>query len=554
MDTRRVLRLLGRLYDEILRQSITLVTAVSICMLSVSVLIRVLESSRNDDLRLGYVRYPDKDGEEGRGGEEPVMLMSSFANAFSFLSVIMIVNCTLVLLYKGGHYRIIQAWLMGGSAILLFATGYYYGGRLLFYFNVSVDHMSWSFVTWNVGMAGIAALYFDGPYLMQQGYLVYTSVLMALTIAESLPEWTCWTLLVLISIWDVFAVLCVVGPLRMLIETAKERNEPLFPALIFSTSSAWCYDLGERTASLTDVHTVSAISAAVLRIREAGKIGSSLAYPAPVDATNSMSVHNDYHTALTSTFSSKALEEHTCSPMASVMTSDPFFRSSNEGHLVPLAKTDETLISVHSASKRRPVTCKASSDTSEPSETCSTPGKKEHTSGSSGARTPARPDPRHFRAAFFSRHERSLRGQYGADFPDAQRYQTPSIPAERFCPCNCRNGRDRLAATTGPGERYVPQTTPAGGLPANRGMKMGLGDFIFYSVLVGEASLRGSATTVVACYLSIIMGIFLTLALLVMLQKPLPALPLSISLGMLAYFSSVSLIEPFLGDVRFGAL
>ncbi|KAK8785302.1 hypothetical protein V5799_008331 [Amblyomma americanum] len=106
MDTQRAVSFLGRLYEEVLRQVITLVTAVSICMLTVSVLIRALESSRNDNLRLGYVRYQDRD-DEGDSAE-PVMMMGSFANAFSFLAVIMIVNCTLVLLYKGGHYRIIQ--------------------------------------------------------------------------------------------------------------------------------------------------------------------------------------------------------------------------------------------------------------------------------------------------------------------------------------------------------------------------------------------------------------------------------------------------------------
>ncbi|KAH9382111.1 hypothetical protein HPB48_004559 [Haemaphysalis longicornis] len=100
-------------------------------------------------------------------------------------------------------------------------------------------------------MAGITALYFDGPFMMQQSYLVYMSVLMALVLEESLPEWTSWVLLVLISIWDVFACSASWAPLRMLLETAKERNEPLFPALVFSTSSAWCYDIGERSASLT---------------------------------------------------------------------------------------------------------------------------------------------------------------------------------------------------------------------------------------------------------------------------------------------------------------
>ncbi|XP_037280603.2 presenilin-1 [Rhipicephalus microplus] len=550
MDTRRVLGLLARLYEEILRQAITLVTAVSICMLSVSVLIRVLESSRNDDFRLGYVRYPEKDGESGRGDEDSVLLMSSFANAFSFLSVIMIVNCTLVLLYKSGHYRIIQAWLMGGSAILLFATGYYYGGRLLFYFNVSVDHVSWSFVTWNIGMTGIAALYFDGPYVVQQGYLIYTSVLMALTIGESLPEWTAWTLLVLISIWDVFAVLCVVGPLRMLIETAKERNEPLFPALIFSTSSAWCYGLGEHTASLIYVDAVSsAVSVrSDLCLHEAGKSGSVFASPVRVSALTIG--RNDHDMSLGSSLSREAIHEREYSPIAFAITSDLPLESSDQDYLAPPAKIG-AFASVSSEVRGGPARGGVPGPTAASSRTSSMPGKKEHAGGSSVARTFPRQDPRHFRAAFYTRDGRSLPvSRRGADFPDAQRDKTPPhfVPARNMCACN------RPAAAIGNTGGYAHQTPPAADLPGSKGMKMGLGDFIFYSVLVGEASMRGSAVTVLVCYVSVIVGIFLTLGLLVMLQKPLPALPLSISMGLLAYFSSVSLIEPFLDTVGFMAL
>ncbi|KAH9382007.1 hypothetical protein HPB48_010463 [Haemaphysalis longicornis] len=135
------------------------------------------------------------------------------------------------------------------------------------------------------------------------------------------------------------------------------------------------------------------------------------------------------------------------------------------------------------------------------------------------------------------------------DFGPAPRY----IPEENASPLHGAGGshyrRHEIAVAS-----RCPHHEPAGEPQADQGMKMGLGDFIFYSVLVGKASRYGTAATVITCYVFIIMGIFLTLTLLVLLQKPLPALPLSISLGMLAYFFSVSFTEPFfeaVGSVAF---
>lgn len=79
---------------------------------------------------------------------------------------------------------------------------------------------------------------------------------------------------------------------------------------------------------------------------------------------------------------------------------------------------------------------------------------------------------------------------------------------------------------------------------ASRGIKLGLGDFVFYSVLVGRAAMY-DLMTVYACYLAIISGLGCTLILLSVCRQALPALPISIALGVVFYFLTRLLMEPF---------
>jgi len=80
---------------------------------------------------------------------------------------------------------------------------------------------------------------------------------------------------------------------------------------------------------------------------------------------------------------------------------------------------------------------------------------------------------------------------------------------------------------------------------ADRGIKLGLGDFVFYSVLVGRAAMY-DLMTVYACYLAIISGLGCTLILLSVCRRALPALPISIMLGVIFYFLTRLLMEPFI--------
>jgi presenilin 1 len=106
------------------------------------------------------------------------------------------------------------------------------------------------------------------------------------------------------------------------------------------------------------------------------------------------------------------------------------------------------------------------------------------------------------------------------------------------------------------GDAAVP--APAAAEPALRGLtegfsdrnsiKLGLGDFVFYSVLMGRASLNGLTTTI-AVYITVVFGLASTLILLAIYQRALPALPISIFFGVTFYFATGELIVPMANEL-----
>lgn len=350
-------------------------------------------------------------------------LWMSIANASIFISVVIVMTVVLILLYKFKCYRIIHGWLAFSSLMLLFFFTYMYISEIFKQFNWVTDMITVSFLLWNFGILGMFCIHWKGPLLLQQGFLIFSCIQMALVFIKYLPEWTTWVLLALISVWDLVAVLCPFGPLRILVETAHERNDNLFPAMVYS---------------------------------------STLMYSLITMADTNEDTKKTDEATVTTNVAAPAIEIGTVD-----MYEDGGFRD-REAHIPASAREENR-------------------------------NQRSSTSG----------------VSIRNRQANNNEQNRTDNMTSQQRLETKEKEEQE------------------------------------NGVKLGLGDFIFYSILVGKASILGDWNTVIACVVAILIGLCLTLTLLAIFHKPLPALPISLLFGLIFYFLTNTVVRPFYETLAF---
>jgi len=380
---------------------------VTVCMMIVCFSITQLDFYQKSDSVYQPTLYytPLRENNDGGWGNLGVAVL----NSLIFVSIVLVMTTVLVFLYKYRCYRVIHGWLIVSSFFLLFYFSFVYLISLAKWLNIALDFFSVLIFLLNFGVLGMLAIHWKAPLILQQMYLIIVGALMALLLLRYIPEWTTWVLLGALALYDLAAVLLPVGPLRVLVQLAQERDEPIFPALIYSSA------------------------------------------------------------------------------------------------MVTMADSDNRI----------------------PRE-----GRKEETAAADGSENRVIENAN---GSLRSRHHRARPNE-----SDCQVGENNGLAA--------RNAVGSLGTSTE--ANYASHNTTDSEIEQDdeeeRGVKLGLGDFIFYSILIGKAASSGDFTVVLAVYVAIIFGLISTVVLLAFIRRALPALPISIFFGLSFYFNTMYIVSPFI--------
>lgn len=406
-----------------------------------------------------------------------------------FVILIVVLTFLIVWLYKTGRSRVIQIWLRAAVFLVLA----YVGGIYIFDFTrshcIDMDWITLVLVVWNFSIVGLFAVFERVPRFLNQAYLIVISSLMAY-IFRSLSGFAVWIILGILVAWDLFAVLSPFGPLNLLVQAARERDDDI-PALVYDTNpTAPGRDPSAHVAKASPFHEKKAR-------------GSS-----------------------TASASQTVLDTNKA-------TQQPGSSSTNAN----IEPSPASASRVPKSSLSRDGS--ASTPAQQPTET-QTVGMNALVGRETGDSIPP-PTP--------SSSRRGKSNMFRGLFHRNRGKSNDPYDVGSAAP---GGNNDADGTTAGPSAKKDDAADP---FPVNDGgevqigtlgthLKLGLGDFVFYSILVAQASKSGPMTAI-ASFVAILAGLCATLFLVTVMRKALPALPISITAGLITYFVTQYAVLPF---------
>lgn len=423
-------------------------------------------------------------------------LLLSLGNTFVMVCFIVTLTFGIVLLYKYRFMKCLVGYMMFSSATILGVLG----GTMLTVgvnkYRIPIDKFTFYFCLYNFSVVGTIAVYFGYgvPTKVTQGYLVSFSIILAWQLSH-FDAWTAWTLLVMLALYDLCAVLTPCGPLKALVGLMQQEGAPEMPGLLYE---AQLPEGAER------------------RIRRPGT-GTSSSTPSAAPRTTPST------SATTTSASGNAAfrKPDTTAPTIATTPTPPIDESRIITLPYALARVYRlpllsSLRSPNAASLHANHTSPLLEEPTDPPTPAELTTEVEVVMPSPGGRIVRTPDNK------FLVYDR-----------DGELRRTLHV-----------NRQGRVMQELGSDDDDDDDAE----YRVSNSIKLGLGDFIFYSVLVSKAAMH-SFTAFACCMLVILAGMGATLVLLSVYKAALPALPISIFLGVTFYLLSVLSIEPWIENL-----
>jgi presenilin 1 len=418
-------------------------------------------------------------------------LATSLANAFVIVSFICAMTFVIVCLY---HYKCMK-FLIGYMVLCSCSLLGFLGGNLaqtgISIYRIPVDKVSFGLFMLNFAFVGVLAIFFGQgiPKVVTQGYLICTSVILAWHLSY-FDEWTTWTLLFMLAVYDLCAVLTPCGPLKALVNLMSREDAPEMPGLLFEAELPPEAKRPSRPA----------ITTATSRN--------------PRESTDPPSVNRVTSNADTE-------------PMANT--------ASSRTVTIPLAIAKVYQLPVISVPKESmkiifPLRFDSSNVSTSP---LLIDGDNV---GATVIQMPEHLTPQQLRCDVTVQ----LPQNGGSIVAGTRRSKKVYYEHDRY-----NEVKRILWVDQRTGKVFAEMKSNDEESPEHNSIRLGLGDFIFYSVLVAKAA-QHSFTTFAVCALVILSGLGGTLVLLSVYGHALPALPISIFLGVMFYVTTRVFMEPYL--------
>mmetsp|Transcript_1529 Transcript_1529/g.1645 ORF Transcript_1529/g.1645 Transcript_1529/m.1645 type:complete len:574 (+) Transcript_1529:76-1797(+) len=490
---------------------------------------RTLETAMANSYTVFDVSDDDTDDGGGSHRSNAGKLGLSLINGLIMVSVIGAMTFVIVLLYKYRCMKFLLGYMIVSSALLLGFIGGLMFDVFIDRYHIPLDLLSFFVIIVNFAAVGTISIFYQKgiPMFMTQTYLVLTSVILAWELSH-FNEWTAWTLLVCLAFYDLCAVLTPCGPLKMLVNLMSKPGADDMPGLLYEAELPAGVDRpGRQVGRSTNRNTTSADNG-----------GRGVEDSVATGAGNRDSVEHD--TASSNTGVASIPPPSSLSVLPSVMSNgdvgqDLVMPEADESPpTIPLAIALIYRLEIFSPE------CFASANQTKPlaKEGLSPSQLRAHV----GVQFPRRGGK--------IIQKQDISAGWGGGGSSGRRSGN-RIEVELKYDILDRNGNvkrtlvvdeeGRVFEEEGPASVAAEQNTSR----SNNSIKLGLGDFIFYSVLVAKAS-EYSFATFAACTLVILAGLGSTLILLSVYHKALPALPISIFLGVAFYLLTRVAIEPWI--------